>query len=95
MSDGIAQMTSVNSEINIPDLDLGQATGDQFLDIGMQYSLGRGVMQSNVKAHMWFNIAALKGCPAARQYRHDISLEMSQAEIAEAQRQARAWLTVH
>ncbi len=89
-------MTSVNSEINIPDLDIGgNATGDQFMDIGMQYSLGRGVRQSNVMAHMWFNIAAMKGCSAAKQYRHELSQEMSQSEIAEAQRQARAWLTVH
>jgi uncharacterized protein len=88
-------MTSVNSEINIPDLDIGNATGDQFLDIAMQYSLGRGVAQSNVLAHMWFNIAAMKGCASAKQYRHELSQEMSQAEIADAQRQARAWLTVH
>ncbi len=88
-------MASVNSDVYIPDLDIQTGTGDQFLDKGIQYSLGRGVAQSNVLAHVWFNIAAMKGCAAAKLYRLELSQEMSQAEIAEAQRQARALLTVH
>jgi TPR repeat protein len=88
-------MPSVNEMPIIPDLDIRTATGDQYLEVGMQYSLGRGVRQCNVKAHMWFNIAASRGCHVARQYRHELSQEMSQSEIAEAQRQARAWLTLH
>jgi hypothetical protein len=35
------------------------------------------------------------GDPRAREYRGEISREMSPAEIAEAQRQARSWLTSH
>jgi uncharacterized protein len=68
---------------------------EDYLDLGVRYSLGRGVDKSNVLAHMWFNIAALKGCMSARQYRHELAQEMSVAEIAEAQRQARNWLTIH
>ena len=88
-------MTMVCSVPEIPDLDIKQASGEQILDLGIQYSLGRGVAQSNIRAHMWFNIAASRGCAAARQYRHELAQEMSQAEIAEAQRQARAFLTLH
>jgi hypothetical protein len=71
------------------------ASPEDFLDLGVRYSLGRGVSKSNVLAHMWFNLAALRGCVSAKQYRHEVALEMSPAEIAEAQRQARNWLTLH
>jgi uncharacterized protein len=46
-----------------------------------------------VEAHKWFNLAAMGGDVRAREYRGEISREMSPAEIAEAQRQARNWLT--
>ena len=71
------------------------ASADEMLDLGMKYCLGRGVTQSNVLAHMWFNIAALKGSDTARHYRSELSREMSANEIAEAQRKARDWLTLH
>lgn len=71
------------------------ASAEDLLDLGIKYCIGRGVEQSNVMAHMWFNIAALKGSESARHYRAEVSREMSANEIAEAQRKARAWLTVH
>ena len=37
--------------------------------LGMMYCLGREVEQDYVAAHKWFNIAALRGSPEARQYR--------------------------
>ncbi len=61
----------------------------------MMYCLGRDVAQDYVTAHKWFNLAALKGNDEAKLYRRELSQEMSPTQIAEAQRQARAWLTVH
>jgi TPR repeat protein len=81
-----------NMDINT---GLSPSSPEEFLDLGVRYSLGRGVGQSNVLAHMWFNIAALKGNESAKQYRHELAQEMSTAEISEAQRQARNWLTIH
>jgi TPR repeat protein len=63
--------------------------------LGMMYCLGREVEQDYVAAHKWFNIAALKGSTAARRYRCEISREMTTNQIAEAQRQARAWISIH
>lgn len=63
--------------------------------LGMMYCVGREVERNYVTAHKWFNIAALKGSHAARAYRCEISRQMSADEIAEAQRQARAWISVH
>jgi uncharacterized protein len=95
MHSGDSKMAMTYSNVTIPDLKIETESGDSILDIGIQYSLGRGVERNNVIAHMLFNIAAMKGCNSARQYRAELSQEMSQIEIAEAQRQARAWLTVH
>jgi len=60
---------------------------------GLRYSTGRGVKLDLIQAHKWFNIAALRGNAQARQYRGEIAQEMTRQEIAEAQRQARDWLS--
>ena len=62
-------------------------------ELGVAYSTGScGAAVDLVEAHKWFNLAALNGSTLAQQCRADISEEMSAREIAEAQRQARAWL---
>jgi uncharacterized protein len=76
-------------------LNPSAVSADELLELGMHYCLGRGVAQNYVTAHKWFNIAALKGSESARQYRCELSREMSANDIAEAQRAARAWLTLH
>jgi hypothetical protein len=48
-----------------------------------------------VTAHMWFNLAAMYGNIEARAYRAELSKEMAQEEIAEAQRLAREYLATH
>lgn len=62
-------------------------------DLGIAYSTGSGgVSVDLVEAHKWFNLAALNGSIEAQECRADIAEDMSAREIAEAQRQARAWL---
>jgi TPR repeat protein len=70
-------------------------SAEMLFHLGMMYCLGREVDQDYVAAHKWFNIAALKGSTAARLYRCEISREMTTNQIAEAQRQARAWISIH
>lgn len=66
---------------------------DACLDLGMAYSCGTGGIDIDlIEAHKWFNIAALNGSEAAQSFRSDIAEEMTAREIAEAQRQARAWI---
>ena len=65
------------------------------LELGIMYSTGRDVEQDFVSAHKWFNLAAMKGLTEAKEYRQEIAGEMSPQEIAEAQRQARDWLSMH
>ena len=71
------------------------SSADMLFYLGMMYCVGREVERNYVTAHKWFNIAALKGSQAARAYRCKISRQMSAHEIAEAQRQARDWISVH
>ena len=68
-------------------------TADALFELCMMYC--NGADQDYVTAHQWFNLAALKGSDAARQYRRELAGEMTAAQVAEAQRRARDWLTVH
>lgn len=70
-------------------------SAEMLFHLGMMYCLGREVEQDYVAAHKWFNIAALRGSGEARHYRCEISREMTVHQIAEAQRQARAWISIH
>jgi uncharacterized protein len=72
------------------------ATGDvkALFDLGVAFSTGSGGIGVDlIEAHKWFNLAALNGSIEAQECRADIAEEMTAREIAEAQRQARAWLT--
>lgn len=71
------------------------ATPDEFFKLGLMCWSGHGHALDRVAAHMWLNLAALKGNEEARTYRSELAREMSVDEMHEAQRQARAWLTLH
>ena len=66
---------------------------DALFELGVTYSTGRGgVSVDLIEAHKWFNLAALNGSTRGQECRAEIAIEMTAREIAEAQRQARAWL---
>jgi TPR repeat protein len=68
---------------------------DALFELGVTFSTGRGgVAVDLIEAHKWFNLAALSGCTRGQECRAEIAAEMTAREIAEAQRQARAWLNV-
>ena len=72
-----------------------QADPQDFYRLGMLYSTGASVPADLVSAHKWFNIAALRGNSEAARLRREIAEEMSDTEIAAAQRAARDWMTRH
>jgi uncharacterized protein len=76
---------------------LGQAntSGDTLFELGLMYATGRSVQTNLVSAHKWFNLAAMRGNQEAVRYRREIAAEMSEAEIAVAQRAARDWILAH
>lgn len=77
----------------IADAEAGDVNA--LFELGVSYSTGRGGTDVDlIEAHKWFNLAALNGCTRGQACRAEISVEMSAREIAEAQKAARAWLSV-
>lgn len=70
------------------------AIQDVLFDRGMDWSSGRSGIVDLVAAHKWFNLAALKGRVDAIAMRREVAELMSVVEIAAAQRDARAWLSL-
>jgi TPR repeat protein len=73
--------------------DAKQGRAEALYNLGLAYSTGQGVDVDYIAAHKWFNLAAMKGSEVAKSWRAQISREMNSGQIAEAQRQAREWLT--
>jgi len=71
------------------------AIQDVLFERGLYWASGRGGLVDLVAAHKWFNLAALKGRADAITMRREIADMMTEAEIATAQRDARAWMTLH
>jgi uncharacterized protein len=71
------------------------AIPDVLFERGLYWASGRSGVVNLVAAHKWFNLAALKGRIDAIALRREVAEQMSDAEIAAAQRDARAWMTAH
>lgn len=85
-----------SSEISaLPSAGWHVDTTPDYFARGLKFCLGRGVEADLIQAHKWFNIAALRGNREARHYRSEVAAEMTRQEIAEAQRQAREWVSRH
>jgi len=80
------------------DLDMAtpveaSAIPDVLFERGLYWASGRSGVVNLVAAHKWFNLAATKGRADAIALRREIAAMMSEAEIAKAQREARAWIS--
>ena len=73
----------------------GKAEADIFCEMGLMYAAGRDCPLDLVAAHKWLNIAAIKGSARAAELRADLAESMSKADLAEALRGAREWMTLH
>jgi uncharacterized protein len=74
--------------------DAARGDSNACYELGIAYSSGSGGDAVDlVQAHKWFNLAALNGSERAQECRAEIADDMTAREIAEAQRQARAWLS--
>jgi uncharacterized protein len=70
---------------------LRDAAAQKLFDLGMMCATGAGAPDL-VSAHKWFNLAAMHGNKQANTLRVEIAAELSDNEIAAAQRAARDWL---
>lgn len=67
-------------------------TAETYFDLGLRCAAGREGDVDLIEAHKWFNLAALRGHEEARQYRAEISRDLTRTDIAKAQRLAREYL---
>ncbi len=85
-------------EIAEAELEQMSSSGGQceaLFNLGLKYSVGTDVEADLVTAHKWFNLAAIAGNDRAKEYRQEISRELSSEEIIEAQKLARQWVCVN
>ncbi|MDH7800314.1 MULTISPECIES: sel1 repeat family protein [unclassified Rhizobium] len=73
----------------------GETRADTLCNLGLVYATGRGCKVDLVAAHKWLNIAAIRGSERAASMRADLARNMTKAELAEALRAARDWMTMH
>ncbi len=73
----------------------GKAEASLFCEMGLMYAAGRDCPLDHVAAHKWLNIAAIKGSNRAAELRSDLAKTMNKADLAEALRAAREWMTMH
>ena len=59
--------------------------------LAFAYAKGRGVRQNYIEAYKWANLAHARGVEKLLVQRHEIVDFMSEADIAKAERLARAW----
>lgn len=86
-------LTSANQLFDTHLAAAARGSADAYFELGMAYSTGTdGVDIDMIEAHKWFNLAALAGVREGSVLRAEIASEMDREEIAEAQRQARAWI---
>lgn len=87
----LPRMEVANEGLPLPSTD---ASGDELFRLGLLYSTGQGGAPLDyVSAHMLFNLAAMRGSVEAKVYRKELAFEMATEDVAEAQRQAREWLS--
>lgn len=86
----------LGSAANLFDQHLAGASrghADAYFQLGIAFSTGTdGCAIDLIEAHKWFNLAALGGVSEAAALRADVAAELEREDIADAQRQARAWL---
>lgn len=88
----MARYEIVNADLS----DMASAgNAETLFELGLVYAAGREGEQDMVSAHKWFNIAAYKGLQAAKQRREEIAIDMTREQIAQAQKEAREWITTH
>jgi uncharacterized protein len=81
--------------IKVEELEASANGGDDVaaFELAMCHASGSGGLSVDlIQAHRWFNVAAALGYRPALDWRHEIAMEMSGRDVAEAQKLARATL---
>jgi len=69
-----------------------QGDADAQFNLGYMYYKGNGVVEDDVMAYLWWNLAAAQGFESAKKNKGILSERMTREQIAEAQKLSREWL---
>jgi TPR repeat protein len=94
MSKGVSMACIDMDSLAQYETDAKHGRADALYNLGLAYSTGQGVAVDFVTAHKWFNLAAMRGVDEAKSWRAQLAGEMSQSQIAQAQKLAREWLSI-
>lgn len=83
------------SEIEMAQMSTSGGQSEALFNLGLKYSTGLDIEADMITAHKWFNLATLAGNDRAKDYRAEISRELSSDEVFEAQKLAREWVSLH
>jgi uncharacterized protein len=73
--------------------DARRGNADAYFELGIAFSTGtNGCDIDLIAAHKWFNLAALAGVTEGHLLRAEVAMDMAREDIAQAQREARAWI---
>ena len=70
-------------------LSAEQGDADAQYNLGVMYGIGQGIIQDNVYAHMWGNIASSNGNENGGKLRDFVEKKMTPSQIETAQKLAR------
>ena len=85
------EMSAIPASLVIPT----EASAEAYYELGLMHAAGRNQPVDLVAAQKWFNVALARGCSRAAAHRQELALDMSAAQVAEALREARRFLTRH
>ena len=80
-------------EVSLELAEAGSSVCQYYL--GIMFLEGKGALQDFSQAHMWFNIASSRGHDKAHKLLEKVTQRMSAEQVAEAQKEARQWVTRH
>lgn len=69
----------------------GQGDANAQFDLGIMYSKGEGIPENDVKAYVWFSIAAAQNNQSARKMKEMIAKRMTRSQIARVQNLSREY----
>lgn len=92
MSDDVSRLGVYTEAVKWYTLSAEQGFALAQRNLGVMYENGLGILQDNLMAHAWYNIASANGSNTASELRDLIAKNMNQADIAIAQKIARECL---
>ncbi|MFT6072502.1 MAG: hypothetical protein ACJARD_001157 [Alphaproteobacteria bacterium] len=70
------------------------ADNKTLFELSLKLANGDGVETDFVAAHICLNIATMRGCQDAAEYRKELAFDMSPKEISKAQKEARSLMAM-